>query len=85
MSIIMFHIRNLKRSSRAAIRWNLGGHEQNTLISGNHNSMGTMNPLDTNDETLLRKIGHQFGRVFEGSTDLVLSPAKWLSHMQDNW
>ena len=85
MSVLMFHLRNVKRGRRDAFRWNFGGYEQNTVVSGSNNSLRTTNPLDANDETLLRKMGGQFGRLFTGGTDFILSPVKWLSHMQDNW
>ncbi|CAF0899949.1 unnamed protein product [Adineta ricciae] len=85
MSVLIFHLRKFRHNKRAAIRWNIGGHEQNTVISGANNSLRTTNPVDSNDETLLRKFGSQLGRMLQGGTDIVISPAKWLSHMQDNW
>ena len=36
-------------------------------------------------ETLLRKVGHEVGRVIESGADLASVPAKWIGHMQENW
>ncbi|CAF1428040.1 unnamed protein product [Adineta steineri] len=38
-----------------------------------------------NDETLFHKASNQFGKVFESGTDMVISLAEWLGHIQENW
>jgi hypothetical protein len=74
------------RQRRAGSFINFGGHEDNKQFSVRDNS-----PIIIGDsvppagQTWLRFAGKQAGRLLEGSTDIVTAPAKWLSHMQDNW
>ena len=65
---------------------NFGGNEKNAKIAGNDNKI-IFNGGSSKEEqeTLLRKTGAQVGRLLEGGTDLVVAPAKWLAHMQENW
>jgi hypothetical protein len=79
-------ILNRRLFKRQLFRWNLGGHESNNIISGNNDKMVVNNgPKKVDEETLARKAGHQIGRVLEGGADLVVAPAKWIAHMQENW
>ncbi|UJR18804.1 hypothetical protein I4U23_005710 [Adineta vaga] len=70
---------------RALWKTNIGGHETNPSVSGNQNTIN-INKLPSVDETtLLQKTGGQLGEMVEGVKDLVIAPAKWLHHMQENW
>lgn len=71
---------------REFLRWNIGGQESNNIIKGNNNkfSMATRSKYPE-DETLLRRTGHEIGRVVQGGADLVVAPAKFLVHIQENW
>jgi hypothetical protein len=73
-----------RRSSGSLL--NFGGQEDNKHFHVRDNSpifLGDSMPLV--GDTWLRHTGKQVGRVLEGTTDLVTSPVKWLSHMQDYW
>jgi hypothetical protein len=86
MLAFMFHNRGSKHSKRDLFRWNLGGEEQNNVITGNQNDLHVEGSSgNENGQTLVRKAGHQIGKVFEGGADLIIAPAKWLAHMQENW
>lgn len=66
--------------------WNIGGHENHQKVHGNENQINIgVEPSRVGQETLLRKAGHQLGRVLEGGSDLLVAPAKWINHMQSNW
>ncbi len=92
MTPAIFNITGTARVKRAEpiieqlVRLNLGGSENNPKIIGNGNAVhfGTGHEKEE-DKTLLRKAGTQVGRILEGGTDIVVSPAKWLAHMQENW
>ena len=86
MPVAMFHDRHSRDVKRDVLHWNFGGQEQSNVIQGNNNHFTATHASKTqSDETLLRKAGAQLGRVIEGGTDLVISPAKWLGYMQENW
>ena len=71
---------------RQLIRFNLGGQEQNPDISGHKNQVMYGSAADSEMKlTLLRKAGHQAGRIIEGGIDVVIAPVRWLMHMQENW
>ncbi|CAF2057506.1 unnamed protein product [Rotaria magnacalcarata] len=71
---------------RQLLRFNLGGQEQNPDISGDNNKVMFGSAADAKMKlTLLRKAGHQAGRILEGGTDIVVAPARWLTYMQENW
>ena len=77
------HIRQ-RRSSGSLL--NFGGQEDNKHFHVRDNSpifLGDSTPLV--GDTWLRHTGKQVGRVLEGTTDLITSPVKWLTHMQDYW
>jgi hypothetical protein len=80
----MFSIRPKRDQGGSII--NIGGHEDNRNYEARDNSPiiigDTMAPLG---DTWLRFAGKQAGRVLEGTTDILTSPAKWLAHMQDYW
>lgn len=84
----MFNPRRLNLSKRALLKVNFGGRESNPYIAGDRNQI-TFNASPQqqaeDEETLLRKAGTQVGKILEGGTDLVIAPAKWLVHMQENW
>jgi hypothetical protein len=80
----MFNVRRYSRVKRL-FKWNIGGQETNHLIQGNDNVVTNGDSNKPGEETLLRKAGSQVGKVLQGGTDLVVAPAKWLAHMQDNW
>ena len=74
----------LTRSKRGV--FNIGGSENNPDIRGSHNIVHIgLDPKRIGEETLMRKIGQQTGRVAESAADLASAPAKWVNHMQDNW
>lgn len=68
------------------LKTNFGGEEKIVKVAGNNNQV-TFHGKRSDDEesTLLRKASAQVGRILEGGTDIVVSPAKWLNHMQENW
>ena len=71
---------------RQFMKWNVGGHETNPSITGSNNHVFLPSTPDIKEqETLLRKAGDQVGKLLEGGASVALAPAKWLSHMQDNW
>ncbi|CAF1266602.1 unnamed protein product [Rotaria magnacalcarata] len=71
---------------RQLLRFNLGGQEQNPDISGHKNQVMYGSAADSEMKlTLLRKAGHQAGRILEGGTDIVVASARWLTYMQENW
>ncbi|CAF1314341.1 unnamed protein product [Adineta ricciae] len=71
---------------RQFMKWNIGGHETNPSITGSNNKVFLPVTEDIKEqETLLRRAGDQVGKILEGGTSVVLAPAKWLSHMQENW
>lgn len=73
---------------RELLRVNLGGHETNpnAYIKGNENKVIFGGGDDQDLQlTLLRKAGHQAGRLLEGGTDVAMAPAKWIKDMQENW
>lgn len=84
----MFNTRRLQLVKRGIIgvKNNIGGKENNVNIDGTNNKIMLSNaPQEEQDETLLRKTGTQVGRLLEGGTDIIVAPAKWLNHMQENW
>ena len=84
----MFNTRRLQMVKRGVFEFrnNVGGKETNVQIDGTSNSIMLGNtPQKEEDETLLQKTGTQVGRLLEGGTDIVVAPAKWLNHMQENW
>ena len=73
-------------AKRQLMKFNLGGHESNANIKGNENKVAFGGEMGANGQrTLLRKAGHEIGKILEGGVDIVISPAKWLAHMQENW
>ncbi|CAF3273736.1 unnamed protein product [Rotaria socialis] len=71
---------------RQLLKINLGGLEKNPQISGTNNKVSYGDGASREQQTtLLRKAGDQAGRILEGGTDVVIAPAKWLAHMQENW
>lgn len=79
----------IKQSSHAIAKRgliNFGGNEYNPEVNGNENiiKIGT-DPLQFDQETLLRKGTHEIGRLLRAGGDLLTAPVKWLSHMQENW
>ncbi|CAF3091563.1 unnamed protein product [Rotaria socialis] len=84
MTPAVTHLANLRRLKRGG--FSIGGSENNPTITGTQNvvSIGT-DSSSSGQETLIRKAGHQIGRVFEGGADLVTAPVRWLTHMQENW
>ena len=91
----MFKTRRFQLAKRGAptnnpggewFKINFGGSEKNAKIAGNDNKiLFNDGPSNEEQETLLRKTGAQVGRLLEGGTDLMVAPAKWLVHMQENW
>ncbi|CAF3416996.1 unnamed protein product [Rotaria socialis] len=83
MTPAVTHLANLRRLKRGG--FSIGGSENNPTITGTQNvvSIGT-DSSSSGQETLIRKAGHQIGRVFEGGADLVTAPVRWLTHMQEN-
>ncbi|CAF4284864.1 unnamed protein product, partial [Rotaria magnacalcarata] len=70
---------------RQLLKINLGGLEKNPQISGTNNKVSYGDGASREQQkTLLRKAGDQAGRILEGGTDVVIAPAKWLAHMQEN-
>lgn len=67
--------------------FNFGGSDKSQSIKGNHNKVfaPTENPATEGQETLLRKTGHQVGRIIESGADLATAPAQWLKSVIDNW
>lgn len=75
---------HLTRSKRAGV--NVGGSENNPDIKGSHNVVQiSLDPNKVGEETLMRKLGQETGRIAESAADLASAPAKWINHMQDNW
>ena len=73
-------------SKRSLISWRFGSHEQHNSIQGSNNKLEVNSGISKpGQETLIRKAGHEIGRVLEGGTDVLTAPAKWINHMQDNW
>lgn len=71
---------------RGFLHFNLGGEESNNIIKGNSNNFSMVTrSKNLEDETLLRRTGHEFGRVLQGGADLAVAPAKFLAHIQENW
>ena len=65
---------------------NLGGHEElNEYRSGDYSPIIIGDTPTPSSETWLRFAGKQAGRVLQSTTDIVISPAKWLEHMQSYW
>jgi hypothetical protein len=79
------HHRIIKRSW---LDLNLGGTKtvHNPVVNGNDNNVVFDGQTQREAKaTLLQKAGNQLGRVLESGTDIIIAPAKWLSHMQENW
>ncbi|CAF1289179.1 unnamed protein product [Adineta steineri] len=73
-------------AKRALMKVNLGGSEHNPVVSGSNNKLYMNGARDSDDETtLVQKAGGQVSRILESGTDVIISPAKWLKHMQENW
>lgn len=71
---------------REFLRFNLGGEESNNIIKGNNNNFSMVTrSKNPEDETLLRRTGHEIGRVLQGGADLAVAPAKFLANIQENW
>jgi hypothetical protein len=71
---------------RQLIKINFGGHENNPSIGGSNNKVVLPGEQEHEEQsTLLRKAGHQVGKIIVGGTDIATAPAKWLNHMMDNW
>jgi hypothetical protein len=84
----MFNTSRVQLVKRELLKMNIGGRETNPHVIGdrNHISFNTGSRKEEDgEETLLRKTGTEIGRILEGGTNVVLAPAKWLSHMQENW
>ncbi|CAF2233757.1 unnamed protein product [Rotaria magnacalcarata] len=63
---------------RQLLRFNLGGQEQNPDISGHKNQVMYGSAADSEMKlTLLRKVGHQAGRILKGGTDVVIAPVTY--------
>ena len=89
MSSPVPHIGPLHDSKRNSI-FNFGGAESNvenkpTILGENNNINIGIDPSKIPQETLVRKVGHEVGRVLESGADLVTAPVKWMNHMQENW
>jgi cell division GTPase FtsZ len=86
MPSVMFTVSRPHHAKRSLLRWNFGGQEVNHVIEGDNNNLSSYaDSKKPGQDTLIRKAGNEIGRVLEGATDVVVAPAKWLSHMQDNW
>lgn len=82
----MFNLRPSNFAKRSLISWKFGTNEDHNTIHGNDNKVEIHNGVSKQgQETLVRKAGHEIGRVLEGGTDILTAPAKWLNHMQENW
>jgi hypothetical protein len=44
-----------------------------------------MDSSQMKQELLVCKITHEFGRILESITDLVIISVKWIDYMQENW
>lgn len=65
---------------------NLGGSEHKPQIDGNNNQISYFaDPKKLEEPTVVQHTGAQVKKLIEGGTDLILTPAKWLAHMQENW
>ena len=74
----------LRRSKRGP--FNFGGSENNPDVRGSNNIVHIgLDPRRIGEETLVRKIGQQIGRLVESTVDIASAPSRWLTHMQDNW
>lgn len=74
----------LRRSKRGP--FNFGGSENNPDIRGSNNIVHIgLDPKRIGEETLMRKIGQQTGRLVESTVDIAAAPGKWINHMLDNW
>jgi hypothetical protein len=64
------------------LKINLGGKENNPEISGSHNKVIMDGSKDKDEEaTLLLKAGHQVSRIMDGTTDVIVAPAKYFLHI----
>jgi hypothetical protein len=82
----MLDVRRPWHVKRELFKVNIGEHESNPQIAGNNNKVLTAADLEKGEpSTLLRKAGDQVGKILEGGTSIVVAPAKWLAHMQENW
>jgi hypothetical protein len=82
----MLNTRRLSHVKRELFKLNIGGHESNPQINGANNQVLSVGePEKGEPSTLLRKAGNQVGKILEGGTNIVIAPAKWLAHMQENW
>jgi hypothetical protein len=84
------HIVPRSESSKRNSFLNFGSAETNVdnkpIISGEYNNVNIgVDPSKMGQETLMRKVGHEVGKVIEGGADLVTTPVKWIGHMQENW
>lgn len=86
MAPVTFNTHSIKRAKRQLFKFNLGGSEHVPRIDGNQNQINYHGgPKTLEEPTLLRHTGDQVRKLIEGGTDVVLAPAKWLAHMQENW
>ena len=80
-----FHLIRKKLKTKRDSVFNFGGYDSANKIYGDKNAIQTVTDRTiAGQETLIRKAGHQVGRVLEGGADLATASAKWLSHIHEN-
>ena len=84
MALSLINSTYLTRSKRGI--FNFGGSENNPDVRGSNNIVHVgLDPKRIGEETLVRKLGQQTGRLVESTVDIAAAPSRWLTHIQDNW
>lgn len=83
----MHTAKTLKLKKRDLFKTNFGGDEHNPHINGNHNQINfqAVGEKQLKEPTLVQHTSNQVKKIMENGANLIITPAKWIMHMQENW
>lgn len=76
-----------KLVKRGLFKNNFAGNENNPSINGNSNQVlyNGPPPRQSQEPTLVEHTSSQVKKIMESGANLIITPGKWLMHMQENW